>query len=250
MDNSVAALSALNSTSSALGNTISQLASGSKINNASDNPSGLAIATALVTETTQNEAVGQVGSSALSQLQTSTSNLGTVQQLLTQASSLVIQSTAPGANVSNINAQYQQVLQSIDQTLQQGGFSGTATPITTSPGTQVTINRPNLSSSNLGLSASLTGGNTGAALNGIDQAMNQVNQVSGQLAATQNLIQGDLASQQSATLNSQAALSAVADSDIGAAVAREAQNDTQRRAAMAAVATANKMARETLQLFK
>jgi flagellin len=246
----IAANNYLNNNYSQIAGTVRQIASGSKISSAADNPSGLAIATQLQTAATQNQAVNQAGTAALSQLDTATDQLVTASMQLHQASILAGQASQPGADISSINEQYQNLLQSIDQTLKQGGFTGTTSQITTGPGTTVTVNLPNLSTSSLGLSKSLTANNLGSAGNNADEAMNTVLKVAGQLAATQSVIQGDMAAQQAATLNAQAAQSNIADADVVAAMAQSAKLNTLNDAAAAALAQSNKMAGETLQLFK
>jgi len=247
-----AVINCLNTNTGAADGALSMIACDCKDD---ETTSYIGISTALQTANTINQAVAQVGQTALYQSMTTTANLQQLSQVLSQMQQIAAAAQNPGSDVSALNQQYQQQLASFNQIASQPGLQGGSTTLTFGPNTQVTLNLPNISSQSLGLTGTLQSGNgpvtsSTVTVDTLSKAQNAINQATGQLAATQSLIQGDLASQQSATLNSQASLSVVADTDIGAAVAQEAQNGTQRRAAIAATATANKMARETLQLFK
>jgi flagellin len=239
----------LNNNTSALTNTLGKIASGSNFVTAAENPSGLAIATALQTEVTQNAATNSLGQTALSQLSTATSQLRSLSDILANMQQLAVQARAPGANPTTINEQYQHLAASFDQLAANAGFNGGASAFNLGPKSSVNLVMPNISASGLGLSGNLTGTNS-VTPETIQAAQNSVNLAIGRLAATANQISGGVQAQQAATINAEAAQSAIAATEIGAAATARASETTLSEAAIAAEAQSNKMAEEAKQLLK
>jgi flagellin len=128
--NNISALDAegqLNTTQTALQNTLTQLSSGSRINSGADDAAGLAIANGLEANVTAlnqsvanaNDGVGalQVADGALSQV---TTLLNRAVTLGTEASTGTVSSSQRGA----LDAEYQQILNEIDSIGQNTTFNG------------------------------------------------------------------------------------------------------------------------------
>jgi flagellin len=150
--NNVAALYAqnnLNTTQSALQNTLQQLSSGSRINSGADDASGLSVADGLHANVAALAQSAQNASAGIGLLQTADGSLSQVTNLLDRAVTLATEAangTLTDTQVSSANQEYQNILTqiaNIGSTTNYNSskvFSGTAKNIVVSDGTSNGLN--------------------------------------------------------------------------------------------------------------
>jgi flagellin len=260
---SLVAENQLNVTNSGMQTTLTQLASGSRINSGADDPAGLAIANGLqanvsaLNQSTQNASSGvgalQVADGALSQV---TSLLNQAVTLATEASSGTVSSSQSGA----LDAEYQQIRQEIDRIGQTTTFNGTsvftasATSIFLSDAASsstIGVTVGTLSSSGLGLTGDLLNPtNAQASLTAIDSAVSSVASTRGAIGASINRLQDAVNVMNNQVQNLTSAEDNITAADIPQTVANLSKYSVLEQTGMAALAQANSQESNVLKLLQ
>lgn len=246
--------------------SLSKLASGSRITNASDDAAGLAISTRIKSDVTALEQAATNASHGISILQTADGGASNISDILTRMKALASQ--AASATVTDnertyIDAEFQQLVDEIDGTAQstryngQSLLDGTTTFGNVMVGTDgtddvISISLSDLDSTALGVNASLvtTQSNATSALTAIDTAINTVSAARASIGATQSRFEFRAETIATSTENLEAANSAIADVDIAAEQSRLSASEVKVQAAVAAAAAANQMPQSLLTLLR
>jgi flagellin len=224
----------LNDTTKKLNQTFQQLSSGNKINSAKDDPAGLALVNALAAASSGLTAANNNISTASNVLDTASGALDSTSENLQRLREIAVQASNGTLNDSdraNLQNEYDQVLQSIDQTASQTNFNGTNLldgsfnqTVQTGPnaGQETNINIGSASTSALGVNVTGVSTQSSAqdALASIDSAISQVNSLRANIGASQSALEFTQNANSVQNENLQAAKSQVADTDFA-----EAQSD-------------------------
>ena len=229
---------------------LNQLASGLRIDRASVDAAGLAIAERFRTQVRQfnQEAQGlQTGinlvQTAESALSTQQDAIGRIRELAVQASSGILTDTQR----SLLNEEAQQLVQQIDQTGQDTSFNGLqvldgSTPtITLDPAGSSTIDLPESTAASLGVDTVdlSTQAGASAALDALDTASTQISQSRAGLGAQENGLSRAIDVRNVASVNQAEAESRIRDLDIAQASVSRARDQLLQQAAISALAQAN-----------
>ncbi|MBI3794311.1 MAG: hypothetical protein HY280_06230 [Nitrospinae bacterium] len=235
-----------------------QLSSGQSITNAADNPAGLSAATQL---NTNISALGQAASnmgSGMAMLSTAEGGLGQINDMLTQARQLAIQSmngTLSDQNRQALDSQFSQIMGGINQITQGTQFNGAPLltgqlgqgaqkPVTIQTGTggtandQMTIDNIQATDTNaLGLNGASvsTAQNAFSALKGIDGAMKKIDQNQAGVGANQNALSAGIQNVTTGQANLTYAANQTTGLDYGKAMADLSSNQVMLQAGIKAL---------------
>jgi len=246
---------------------LSELSSGSRIVNASDDAAGLAISTRISSDVSVLEQAATNSSHAVSVLQTADGGASNISDILTQMKSLASEAasgTESDSDRTYINDEFTQLSSEIDsiatgtryndQSLLDGTSafaSGVSVMVGSSATDTVSVQIATLTASALGLSSldvsSQADANT--ALTALDSAINTVSAARAELGAQEsrfNFSSNDIATN---TQNLQSANSAITDVDVASEEATLSSAEVKTQAAVAAAAQANKMPQYLLNLL-
>lgn len=257
----------LNVNSAQESQALSELSSGSKIVNASDDAAGLAISTRIESDVTVLEQAATNASHAVSVLQTADGGASNISDILTRMKSLASEAasgTESDSDRTYINDEFQQLTSEInsiatgtrynDQSLLDGTSafaSGVGVMVGSSASDTITVTLSNLSSSSLGVSTldvtSQTNANT--ALTAIDSAIDTVSAARAEIGAQESRFNFSSDSISTNKENLQAAKSDITDVDVAAEEATLSSAEVKTQAAVAAAAAANKMPQYLLNLL-
>lgn len=260
----------LNSNSSQQSDSLSKLASGSRITKASDDAAGLAISTRISSDVTALSQAATNASHGISVLQTADGGAANISDILTRMKALASQAasgTVTNTERAYIDAEFSQLNDEIDGiasstrynaqslldgTSDFGGASGVSVVVGSSSADTITVSIANLTSSSLGVdSLSVTSqANAESALDALDDAIDSVSKARADIGATMSRFEfrsDSIATQQE---NLEAANSALADVDIAAEQAKLSSAEVKTQAAVAAAAQANQMPQELLKLLQ
>jgi flagellin len=227
-----------------------QLSSLLRINRASDDAAGLAIAEGFATQVRQyNQEVSNFQSGS-NLLETTNSALGSqsdaisrVRELATQASNGTLNDDQRAA----LNQEAQQLLEQIDQTAQTTRFNETS-PLNDGPqqisldgAGDITLDFEESTVASLGLENIDLSTQVGAqaALEGLDTAQDQINSNRASIGTQQNTVQATIDQRSSASINLQEAESAIRDLDVGRAVIEQTRNELLLQAGVSAIVQGN-----------
>jgi flagellin len=263
----------LNSTQADLQQTLTQLASGSRINSGADDAAGLAIADGLqanVTALTQSE---QNANDGVAMLQVADGSLSQVTSLLNRAVTLATESstgTVTNTQRSALDAEFTQIKSEIDSIGQNttfngnSVFSGSTTSIFLSDGA---------SSSSIGVTVSTLGQGAfgtssvslrrdnlltaGDASSGAQEALTDINGAIAAVALERGTVGASINRLQAATnvmaiqvLNLTSAESSISSADIAQTVANMAKDNILMQTGMAAMAQSNSAQQLVLSLLR
>jgi flagellin len=268
--NALQAESALNTTQASLGSTLQQLATGQRINSGADDPAGLAIANGLSANiaalnqsvSNANDGVGslQVADGALSQV---SSLLNTAVTIATESAS----GTVSSSQRISLDAEYQQILQEINQIGTSTTYNGTSvfTASTTSiflsdaSSTSTITNTVGvLSATSLGLASSatppvntdlLSASDAQTALTAINTAIQTVANDRGSIGASVVRLQDATAVMTTEVTNLTAAENNIMAADIPSTIANLSRESVLSQTGMAALAQANSQESSILTLL-
>lgn len=262
----------------AVNQALAQLASGSRINSAADDPAGLAISQGLTTQINGDQqattnaisgsSLAQTASGALSQLQANTQQ---IQQLAIQAGN----GTLTDANRQALQQQVDQLTQANSQIIQTTQFNGVSLLSGTgsltfqvgADGTssnQITLNSSGLdqapasgglNSYNANLSATkvidiTSQSNALSAQNSLSQDLNTLNTAQANTGATSNRFNAAINNLQTTVINSSESRSRISDTDFAAATAALAQQQILGKANIATLSQANVSQSAALSLLR
>ena len=266
----------LTATDSAVSSSLQKLSSGSRINSAADDASGLVISQNIKA---QIGGIGQAVSNAqdgISVVQTAEGALTEVASMLQRMRDLSVQAANSGANggysgtaVAAANAEVQQLQAAIDQiasTTQFNGthlLDGTAGTLTfqvgANSGETLAVSLKSMDSASLGTTA---GSNVGAidltssasaasdAIKTLDAAISDVSTFRGTLGATQNRLQHVVANLSVTQENLSASESRIADTDMASEMTNFSKQQILMQAGTSMLAQANSAPQNVLSLLR
>ena len=263
------ALRYLNLNSSMQSSSLTKLASGSRITKASDDAAGLAIGTQLQADVTVLNQASTNASQATSILQIADGGLARISDILQRMKALAAESNSGSVDDSqrsdDIQAEYTELSSEIDdiaaatryngQSLLDGTSqyaSGVSFMVGTSSSDTITVTLDSATTSALGIGSTSVSTQTGAtsALDSLDTAISTVSAQRATVGAVQSRF--DFRSEQISTMNenTSAAQSSVMDADVAAEKTKLSSADVLTQASIAALAQANKMPQELLNLLQ
>ena len=245
-----------------------RLSTGLRIATAADDAAGLAISErfrAQIRSTRQAERNAQDG---VSLTQTGEGALNEVSAILIRLRELAIQAnngTVSDADRDTLDQEFQNLISEIDRIAQSTTFNGvnlldgTGSSITFQVGIGTTsgIDTIELTTSNtlattLGLNTADIGasGSAPAAIQQVDNAINQISQIRGSFGAVQNRLQTTIANLRIQTENLSAAESRIRDVDVAEETAKLTRNSILQQASTAILTQANTQPQIALQLLQ
>lgn len=263
------ALQFLNSNSADESSALAKLASGSNITKASDDAAGLAVSTLLQSDVTALNQAQTNASQATSILQIADGGLSNISDILQRMKSLASESNSGSVTdaqrASDINTEYSSLLTELDsiagatryngQSLLDGSSqfaSGVNFMVGTAATDMLSVTLNSATSTALGVNGTdvSTQADATTALTAINAAIDTISSMRAQIGASESQFnfQGqDIATE---TENTTAANSAIMDTDVAAQKAKVASDDVKAQAAMAAMAQADAMPKELLNLLQ
>jgi flagellin len=253
----------------AIGKSMEQLASGSRINKSADDAAGLAISEGLKSQTRSLTVAQRNANDGISMVQTAEGGLNEVSNILTrmrelgvQASSDTMGNTERGfldKEVQQLKAESQRITQSTkfgDKKLIDGSgdkFDFQVGINNDDEGDRITYNagETNASIDSLGIASFDFGTKEGAqnALKKVDEAQTRVNGFRAGLGALQNRLTSTVDNLGVQNENLSAANSRIRDTDIASASADQARNAVLLQANTSVLAQANQMPQAALKLI-
>lgn len=259
----ISAYSTLNnpSHSSTLNSINESLASGSRVNHASDNPSAQAIITTLTSQANAQDMATRNANDGISLLQTADGASNSITHSLQRMNELSIQSlngTLSPSQRSILNQEFQQNLQSIHQISDSTSFNGNqllngdAASLDIALGeTTSRLNLPNLSTDAL----SITGldisnpANASLALEGIGLAIDQLGSARSQFGAQQNGLTSAISDLQNQSLNTMASRSQLSDTDFARAITEQSRLNILNESSIAMLSQGTQSKSSVLRLL-
>jgi flagellin len=250
-----------------LNKNFEHLATGMRISRASDDAAGLAISARLQAQVRSLDQATRNANDGISLVQTAEGALGEIQSNLTRMRELAIQSnngTLSASDRDSLQDEFAQLRDSIDQVAQSTNFNniqlldGTNATVTLQVGSGTTagvdtldVSLVDVQSSALTLTALNIGGsgNPSLAITDIDNAIDAVTSMRGDLGATQNRLETTISSLQVRSENLAAANSRIRDVDIAAETAMLTKNSILQQAALSVLAQANAQPMSALALL-
>ena len=250
-----------------LSSTLQRLSSGHRINNASDDPAGLAIASlmnATINGTQQGSRNGQDGvnlvSTAAGAMQVILNDLQTMNSLAVQAAN----GTNSSASLSDMDAQYQALLNEIGRVTQSINFngvnvlSGGSISIQIGAGNSsndtISLSLQNTATGSAGLNISGTsisvGSNALIAIGSLTSAISTVTTGLATLGAEQANLQAAIQSNTSYVTSLSASASSIMDTDFAAESSNLAKYQVLNQSGVAMLAQANSVPSYVLQLLR
>lgn len=257
----------LNKNSAAQTNDITRLASGSKITSAKDDPSGLAIATGMTSDS-------QVLQQASTNLQDGTAVLNTadgaysnISDILTQMKTLSAQAqsgSSSSTDISYINTEYQALLTEIDGIASGTTFNGTsllsnsssytttgvAFMVGTTASDTINVQLTAADTNTLGLTGtSITSATAGTLMGQLDTAIAAISTDRANVGAMlqRMTFRGNVIN--TAQQNLDAAKSSIEDTDIASTQSQFSTDQSLTSAAVSALTDANQMNQQILKLL-
>jgi flagellin len=263
---SLTAENALETTQSNLQSTLTQLSTGLKLNNGSDDPAGLSIANGLGANIAALTQSSQNASNGVGLLQTADGALSQVTTLLNQAVTIATEAANGGLTTDQAtaaNTEFQSILSEITQIGSTTNFNGSAvfsataqtvftSDGTTSGATTTSTTTGALSATSLGLNADVLTSTTGAAtaLTDITAAISTVAATRGTIGASVNQLTADSNVENTQVTNLTSAQNNVQNADIGKTVANMTQYNVLEQTGMAALSQANSAQQTVLKLLQ
>jgi len=256
----------LAATTSSLNTSLQRLSSGLRINNASDDAAGLAIADALRAD---SRILGQAVRNAndgLSALNIGDQALGTTGNILSRLAELASESatgTVTDTQRSAIQQEFTALVSEIDrisatttfngvQLLSSGTTLDLQVGLDSSSNSRISFSTVNGSSSGIGLSnvSVSTAAAAQSALDSINSAIGQVASARGTIGAVESRLNTAISNLQVANQNFQAAEAQIRDVDVAQETANFTKNSILQQAGVAVLAQANQQPALALQLLR
>jgi len=258
----------LNKNAAQESSSLAKIASGSRINKASDDAAGLAIATKIGSDITSLQQAATNSTQAVSVLQTADGGASSISDILTRMKSLASQSssgTVTDTERTYLNDEFSQLLSEIDGTASATRYNGVSlldgtsnfsTGVNVLVGSDsadtISLKLDDLSSTTLGvgtLDVSTQAGAT-AALDTIDTAISSVSSARAKIGAMESRFEYRSSSLSISQENLSAAKSAIMDVDVASEQAALSAAEVKTQAAVSATAAANQLPQYLLSLLK
>ncbi|MHC5062815.1 MAG: flagellin N-terminal helical domain-containing protein [Planctomycetota bacterium] len=258
----------LATTTESLQGNFRRLSTGLRIATAADDAAGLAISERFRAQIRSTNQAVRNALDGISMTQTGEGALNEVSNILIRLRELSMQSangTVSGADMDTLNREFQDLVSEIDRIAASTSFNGvnlldgTGSTISfqvgigsTSGVDTIDISTSNALSTTLGL-ATLSidaGGDPGAALAGIDSAINAVSQIRGTFGAIQNRLTTTISNLRIQAENQSASESRIRDIDVAFETANLTKNSILQQASISILAQANAQPQNALQLLQ
>lgn len=258
----------LNQNADAQSSSLAKIASGSRINKASDDAAGLAIAAKISSDITSLQQASTNATQAVAVLQTADGGASNISDILTRMKSLASQSssgTVTDTERTYLQDEFSQLLEEIDGIASGTRYNGTSlldgsssftTGVNVLVGTDssdtISITIDDLSAATLSIDALDISTQTGAdaALTAIDTAISTVSSARASIGAQQSRFEFRANALASTEENLTSAKSSITDVDVAAEQARLSSAEVKTQAAVSAAAAANQMPQYLLSLLK
>ncbi|WP_029009300.1 flagellin [Azospirillum halopraeferens] len=262
------ALRYLNINSENQANSVSKIASGSRITKASDDAAGLAVGTSLISDVTVLKQAATNASHGSSILQTADGGMSRISDIVQRMRSLATQAMSGAVTDTErgyLNAEFQQLIEEISGIASGTRFNddplldGTgnwATGIDFRVGTEatdvITVSIADVSATGLAINALdvTTAATAGAALTALDTAVETLSNSRAQVGALISRFEFRGAMLATTIENTEAAQSAIMDVDVAAEQAKLASTKVLTQAAIAVLSQANEMPQNLLSLLR
>ncbi len=220
--------------------TLNRLASGKKINSASDDPAGLSMVMSLESQTRGLLMSINNRQDEISLLQTAEGALSSTGDILQRMNELAVQAangTLTGEDRGNIQREIDQLAQQIDQNASNTVYNDKKLldgSLSIELQSGETMSLPAANAEALGVSALNLTANPGQAIGQVSQAINNVASQRGTIGATINGISSQIAALQNEVINTTASQSRIEDADIAAELINMNLQALQSKAAIKA----------------
>lgn len=257
----------LNLNSSQQSDSLAKIASGSRINKASDDAAGLAIGTKIQADVATLEQAQTNASHASSILQTADGGMARITDILQRMKSLATQSNSGSvtdAERTYIDAEYSELLGEIDSIATGTRYNGDSllngttdwtTGIAFMVGTDtsdtITVTIDDVSATTLGVATGVDSqANAQTALGEIDTAIDSISAARASLGAQMSRFEFHSETIATSVENLDAAQSALMDADIAKEQTQLSSDEVKTQAAVAALSQANQMPQNLLNLLQ
>ncbi len=270
INNNIASLNAqrnLQRSQDDLGRSFERLSSGLRITRASDDVAGLAISERLRSRIRSLNQATRNANDGVSLVQTAEGALSEVSNILVRLRELAIQSSS--GTVSNddketLDTEFQSLVGEVDRISQVTAFNGislldgsqgsvsirVSDGVTSVDSISVTLDSIRATALTIDSLDIGSGGDTTTAITNIDEAINVVARIRGNLGAAQNRLESTISNVSNTANNLQAAEARIRDVDVAAETARLTRNSILQQAAIAILAQANAAPQSALALLR
>jgi len=259
----------LSATDGQLGKSLEKLSSGTRINRAADDASGLVISEGLRSQVNGLKVATRNAQDGISVVQTAEGAMGEVHSILQRMRDLAVQAANTGSNDSNATAAAQTEVTALTSELDRissatkfgstslldgsygttgsGGDFQVGANNTASDKIHVTI--ASMSSTDLGVNALNVTTGAGAAIDTIDAAIQSVSTERASLGAFQNRFEHTIANLNVATENLSASESRIRDTDMAQEMVQFTRSQILMQAGTSMLAQANQVPQSVLKLL-
>ncbi|MFN7645534.1 MAG: flagellin [Burkholderiales bacterium] len=264
----------LSGTQNQLSTAIQRLSTGLRVNSAKDDAAGLAIANRMDAQARGMNVAVRNANDGISLAQTAEGALGKVTDMMQRMRELAVQA-ANASNTSSdrtsLNAEFQQLAQEVDRTLQSTRFNGQAILAGSAGALQFQIGANNattdqltVTTTNMATAANIiavttatttlisgtNATNASAMITALDSALDSVNSERATYGAMQNRFEAVISNLQISAENQTAAKSRIMDADFAKETAALTRTQILQQAGTAMLAQANQVPQLVLQLLK
>jgi flagellin len=250
--------------STRLGGNFARLSSGLRIASAADDAAGLGISERMRAQVRSLNQAGRNANDGISLVQTAEGTINELNGNLVRMRELAIQSANGTLNTGDravIDSEFQALIAEIDRVANQATFNGislfdgsTTTlsfQVGTETGETIDVTLEDLSAATLAITTDVTNAtNASAALDLIDDAIDVVSNLRGDLGAAQNRLGSTVRSIANAAENLTGAESRIRDVDVAAETADLTRNSILQQAAVSVLAQANTQPQIALALLQ
>jgi flagellin len=261
---SLSAQTNLSEVSTRLGGNFARLSSGLRIASAADDAAGLGISERMRAQVRSLNQAGRNANDGISLVQTAEGTINELNGNLVRMRELAIQAANGTLNTGDravIDSEFQALIAEIDRVANQATFNGislfdgsTTTlsfQVGTESGETIDVTLEDLSAATLGLTIDVTTAtNAQATLDVIDDAVDTVSNLRGNLGAAQNRLGSTVRSIANAAENLTGAESRIRDVDVAAETADLTRNSILQQAAVSVLAQANTQPQIALALLQ
>ena len=266
---SMTAQANLSRTGASLATSVQRLSSGLRINNAMDDPAGLAISMRMGSQASGMQVAVRNANDAISLTQVADGTLGTVGDMLSRMRDLAVQasnSTNGSGDLSNLNTEFTSLASEISRELTSTKFNGLAV-LGSNAGTQsyqvganngdtITLTTSNLTTNTnitavTGTTATiLSNASASTMISTIDTALDTINTERAKYGSEQSEFNAVISNLQIGVTNQAAAESRIRDADYAQETSNLTRAQILQQAGTAMLAQANSLPQSVLSLLK
>ncbi|WP_373019441.1 flagellin [Thiomicrorhabdus sp.] len=241
--------------------SVSSMASGSQINQSSDNPAGQAVVSTLTSQINAQDMASRNANDGISMIQTADAGSQAINNSLLRMNELAIQAqngTLNSQQRSMLNQEFQQNLENVNSIANNTSFNGinllnadTSSVDIAMTDSSSTLNFPNMTIDSLGLSGLdiSNPANAGLALQGLNLANEQMLNNRSQFGAQQNGLTSAVNNMSNQNLNALSTRSQISDTDFARAIAEQVRQSILNESTVMMQAQNNQSRGNVLQLL-